>query len=163
MKKNHGFTLIEVLISMVILAIGLLGLAGIQMMGLKNNLSSYQRGQATLLVYDMADRMRTNITHAELGSNSQYVMTNPLTQATKQNGCTTITGSCTPSQMAEHDLFEWNTDITRILPNGVGKIEIFGPLANRSFTISLTWDDKSKINDAYKTNDELEFKMSFKL
>ena len=88
MKKNHGFTLIEVLISMVILAIGLLGLAGIQMMGLQNNLSSYHRGQATLLVYDMADRMRTNIVHAKLGSDSNYVKISPQTQAKKQNSCT---------------------------------------------------------------------------
>ena len=64
MKTHSGFTLIEVLISMLILAVGLLGLAGLQATGLRNNLSAYNRSQATQLAYDMADRMRANVDDA---------------------------------------------------------------------------------------------------
>ena len=60
MNKNAGFTLIEVLIAMLVLAVGLLGLAGLQATSLRNNQSAYNRSQATQLAYDIADRMRAN-------------------------------------------------------------------------------------------------------
>ncbi len=59
-NRSRGFTLIEVLVSMIILAVGLLGIAGLQAMGLRNNQSALLRSQATLCAYDMSDRMRTN-------------------------------------------------------------------------------------------------------
>ena len=64
MKTNSGFTLIEVLIAMLVLAVGLLGLAGMQATGIRNNLSAYNRSLATQLAYDMADRMRSNVADA---------------------------------------------------------------------------------------------------
>ena len=60
MNKNAGFTLIEVLIAMLVLAVSLLGLAGLQATSLRNNQSAYNRSQATQLAYDLADRMRAN-------------------------------------------------------------------------------------------------------
>ena len=50
--------MIEVLVSMFVLALGLLGFAGMQMAGIKSNHSAQVRSQATLLAYDLADRMR---------------------------------------------------------------------------------------------------------
>ena len=163
MKQNKGFTLIEILISMVILAIGLLGLAGLQMTGLRHNLSAYHRSQATQLAYDMADRMRVNIVNAELGSNSVYVQKAPPSNANKQASCLTTSGTCTPTQMAEQDLFEWNENIIQKLPSGLGKIELIGAVADKTFMITMTWVDKNKTKAAFKASDELEFKMSFKL
>ena len=60
MKSERGMTLIEVLVAVLVLAIGLLGLAGLQMTGLKSNHSAYLRSQTTLLAYDLTDRMRVN-------------------------------------------------------------------------------------------------------
>ncbi len=60
MTSSRGFTMIEVLIAMVILAIGLLGLAALQAVGMRNNHSALSRFQATLSAYDMADRLRSN-------------------------------------------------------------------------------------------------------
>ncbi|MCK5727747.1 MAG: type IV pilus modification protein PilV [Methylococcales bacterium] len=163
MKKNKGFTLIEILISMIVLAIGLLGLAGLQMTGLRNNLSSYHRTQATQLAYDMADRMRVNIANAKLGSNSIYVRKTPPSNAQKQTACLTISGTCTPIHMAEQDLFEWNEHIIQKLPNGRGKIEALGVVTDKNFMITITWVDKNKTKAAFKKSDELKFEMSFKL
>ena len=59
--KNTGFTLIEVLIAMLVLAGGLLGLAGLQATSLSNGQSAYNRSQATQLAYQLADNMRANI------------------------------------------------------------------------------------------------------
>ncbi|MCK5898127.1 MAG: type IV pilus modification protein PilV [Methylococcales bacterium] len=162
MKNNKGFTLIEILISMVILAIGLLGLAGLQMTGLRHNLSAYHRSQATQIAYDMADRMRVNMVNAKRGSNSIYVQKKP-SNAGKQAACLKISGTCSPTQMAEQDLFEWNEHIIQKLPNGVGKIESLGAVADKTFMITMTWVDKNKTKAAFKKSDELKFKMSFKL
>jgi type IV pilus assembly protein PilV len=57
--RQRGASLIEVLISMLILALGLLGFAGMHMVGLKSNHSAQLRSQATLLAHDLADRMRS--------------------------------------------------------------------------------------------------------
>jgi type IV pilus assembly protein PilV len=63
-KKSRGVSLIEVLVTVVILAIGMLGLAGLQGNALRGNTSAYMRSQATFLAYDMLDRMRVNRTAA---------------------------------------------------------------------------------------------------
>jgi type IV pilus assembly protein PilV len=59
-RLQKGFTLIEVLVTLFILAIGLLGLAGLLFEGMRNNQGSYLRTQASIMAYDMADRMRAN-------------------------------------------------------------------------------------------------------
>src|SRR5699024_7298926 len=58
--RMGGLTLIEVLVTMLVLSIGLLGLAGLQALMLYQHHSAYQRSQATILTYDIIDRMRTN-------------------------------------------------------------------------------------------------------
>lgn len=59
-KSTQGFMLIETLVVMLILSIGLFGLAALQIASLKVSNGSNQRVQATFLAYDMMDRMRTN-------------------------------------------------------------------------------------------------------
>lgn len=59
--RQSGFSMLEVMISIVIASIGLLGLASMQATGLKNSHSAYHRSQATVLAYDLADRMRANM------------------------------------------------------------------------------------------------------
>jgi type IV pilus assembly protein PilV len=162
MKQQNGFTLIEILVSMVILAIGLLGLAGLQMTSLRHNLSSYHRSQATQLAYDMADRMRVNIINSKLGSNSVYVKKNP-SNAQKKAACLRIQTECNPINMAEQDLYDWNQHIIQKLPDGEGKIEALGVVTDKTFTITLTWVDKNKTKAEYKDSDDLNFTMSFKL
>ncbi len=158
MKTNKGFTLIEVLISTVILAVGLLGLAGIQSIGLKNNLSAYQRSQATQLAYDMADRMRANANETRVGENSTYDKDiKSLSAADEQVSCAIIDGvpgACSTAQMAEQDLFEWNNELSNTLPAGTGQIDFDDPV----FIISVSWDDDRNENTA-----ALSFQMEFLL
>lgn len=59
-KTTYGFTLLEVLIAMVVFAIGMLGLAGMQGTALKDNNDAYMRSQAVFFAYDMGDRIRAN-------------------------------------------------------------------------------------------------------
>ncbi len=115
---NHGFSLLEVLVAIVILSVGLLGIAGLQVKGLQVNHSSYMRTQATLLAYDMADRMRANITRQQDGSYKSGDYNMATTTPSQHTKCRDANGKCTEQEMAENDLFEWNQAIRALLPTG---------------------------------------------
>ena len=134
-RLHGGFTLLEVLIAIVVLSIGLLGLAGLQAAGLRNNTSAYMRTIATQQVHDMADRMRANligVTGGNYDSITTAIPANP--------GC--IATGCTAAQMAVYDAFEWNTMNQNLLPLGTGTVTRIGsPPGIDRFTISVRWDD----------------------
>ncbi len=155
MKNKAGFTLIEVLIAMLILAVGLLGLAGMQMNGLRNNLSAYHRSQATQLAYDIADRMRANVDDAGNFGGSTYITLDPA-DAVIQASCTAVAGDCSSAQMAQQDLFEWYRDLTATLPGATEDITVAGSL----FTVTLSWDDD---RDGDVDANDPNFTMSFQL
>ena len=111
-KKQAGFSLIEVLVSALILSIGLIGVAGLQATSLKNNQSAYMRSQASAFAYDLADRMRSNLAGANAG-----LYDPALAAMTVQ--CSTPVG-CTPQQLAENDLAEWLAAVAATLPLGSG-------------------------------------------
>lgn len=122
-NKNQGFTLVEIMIAVFVLAIGLLGMAGLQMASLKNNHSAYLRTQAVEYAYDISDRMRANSVGLTTGGaliGGSYDNQTPTRNAdcyfedfdsdgTDDNGVT----NCTPAQMAGNDLFE-------LITNGAG-------------------------------------------
>jgi type IV pilus assembly protein PilV len=168
MKTQSGFTLIEVLIAMLLLAGGLLGLAALQTYTLRSNLTAYNHGQATQLLYDMADRIRTN--HCKpapvlpkqptftcnyttytatiyAAVTNAYITTNSNTYAqnhTLNTACTTVGNTiCTPSVLANNDLVEWNNAIVATLPMGRGSITSSdNPVTvNSVLVLALTWDD----------------------
>jgi type IV pilus assembly protein PilV len=156
MTKNTGFTLIEVLIAMLVLAVGLLGLAGLQAASLGKNQSAYNRGQATQLAYDIADRMRANV-----AGKTTYTTILP-TAATAKANCLTTTG-CTPANMAENDLYEWNcavaggcANVAVTLPSGAGTIAVLSGV----FTITINWDDN---RDGLVNTEDPNFQTSFQL
>ncbi len=137
MKTHTGFTLIEVLIAMLILAVGLLGLAALQTSTLRSNLAAYNHGQATQLLYDIADRMRANNCTAPATCNYIITDSNSLTGQSVTTSCATPPTGCIASVLANNDLIEWNDAIRTTLPMGKGIISS----ANGIFTLSVTWDD----------------------
>lgn len=147
-SRQSGFTLIEVLVAVVILSVGLLGVASLQVQGLKNNQSAYLRSQATLLAYDMADRMRTNSTRAIAGDYDDF---DSLSSVPSDPGCISGAIGCSPANLADTDLFEWarrlngTAESTILLPDAQGKI-IRG--ANNLFTIQVIWNETSWDDDS---------------
>lgn len=137
LRKETGATLIEVLVAMMVLAIGLLGLAGLQATSIQSNHSAYYRSQATLLASDLADRMRANRTEA---LTSAYLIDFP-TPSTSNS----VTGTS-----AEKDIAEWLNQLARTLPDGTGKVEKDGTLV----TISIRWNDNRGRIDKHKTEPE---------
>ncbi len=96
---QQGTTLLEVLITIVILAFGLLGLAGLQSKMTLAEMGSYQRGQAILLLNDMVGRINANRTNAQL-----YV-----SGTTFGTGDTTQPASCaTLATLEAQDQCEWS-------------------------------------------------------
>jgi type IV pilus assembly protein PilV len=157
MNKNAGFTLIEVLIAMVVLAVGLLGLAGLQANSLRNNQSAYNRSQATQLAYDMADRIRANLADANNLANSAYVAS---TIAALQSTCNSSPG-CTPALMAQNDRAIWNANIIDALGSlGTGSVTV--DAATRIFTITINWTENRDENSD-GVSDITSFQTSFQL
>lgn len=145
----RGFTLIEVLISVFVLAIGLLGLAGLQAKSLQFNYSSYQRSQATVLAYDIIDRMRANLAEAKNGT---YDIDKDDAPPSSTNCLTTSTTTCAaPATMASFDLSQWKCaigsydennacttlNIKGALLEGVGSVDTDGGVT----TVTIEWQD----------------------
>lgn len=132
-RTQRGFTLLEVLITLVIMAIGLLGLARLQLAGLGQTHGSYLRSQAIHFAYDMADRMRANPQGIEDGDYDSITST-----PASYTDCETTT--CTTSQLATFDAYQWRTAIeatTTGLPGGSGTVS--GSGTSSDFTITISW------------------------
>jgi len=120
-RAQRGVTLLEVLISIVVLSVGLLGYAGLQTLSMKNNTSSFQRSQATMLTYDIMDRMRAN--RPNLGSYNVAIGT----------------------LGTYPDLISWKNNVAAALPDGDAAIAV--DLAGNA-TITIQWDDNRDGTDA---------------
>jgi type IV pilus assembly protein PilV len=136
LRKASGFSLVEVLVALLVLSIGLLGLATLQTFGLKYNQQSYQRTQAVYQAYDIVDRIRANPTGK---TNTCY--------DSVAAGATAVTGtcagtfkdcessSCTPNELANYDINKWNTANQNLLSQGRGAIST----SNNRRTVTISW------------------------
>jgi type IV pilus assembly protein PilV len=119
-RHEAGFTLMEVLVTVVILSIGLLGVAGLQYNSLKGNKDAMHAAQAVVLAMEAADRVRANrpgVWNGNSPTNSEYDL---ITSAGTNPGC--ISSGCNTAQLAQTDAFEWITKVADQLPGGVGVI-----------------------------------------
>lgn len=127
--KSSGFTLLEVVIAAAILAIGLLGLASLQAVSLKNSNNSMIRAQAVNLAYSIVDAIRANS-----GSASAYDGTamEEDTVCNQSDGIVNISGNSVASQ----DISAWRVGLACALPLGTGSIDINGS----TVTVTVRWD-----------------------
>ncbi len=145
LKGNQGFTFIEVMIAMLVLSIGLLGLAGLQLTGLRYNQSGYLRAQANILAYDIIDRMRANPTEASAGTYAN--ISGSSTSNPYDGDCMSSDDGCTAVQLVDGDAFEWIQNITAQLPSGTGQIVRDGGID----TITVGWTEMTNDGPAEKT------------
>jgi type IV pilus assembly protein PilV len=135
-----GFTIVEVLVSLVILSIGLLGIAKLVLFSAHSNDSAYLRSQATQLAYEILDNMRANPTAVGVGS-----YTTALSAAASNPGYSCVATVCTPANLATYDIYVWKSRLAAgatggALPSGQGSVTVSGttPLIA---TIVVQWDD----------------------
>lgn len=139
-RRTAGFSLLEVLIALMILSVGLLGLAGLQAFSVQNTHHAYLRTQAVLAAYDMADRMRANIKGVQAGSYDGATSASPPSDP----GCITSAGGCGPSQLAAHDIRHWSMDVLTCgtcLPSGAGAVANNG---DGTFNVNVSWSEREK-------------------
>ncbi len=142
-RRQRGFSLLEVLVALLVLSIGLLGLAALQTMGLKFNTQSYQRTQAVLNAYDIIDRIRANPGAMGAGAYDDI----NLTYSPPAADC--MAATCSTTQMADYDIGQWKAALTELLAQGQGGI-CRGTLTLNpysctvdatatEFTVGITW------------------------
>lgn len=147
--KQRGFSLVEILITAIVLSVGLLGLAGLQAFSLKDNNVAYYRSIASQQAYDMQDRIRANLAGVLTGSYDNLTATLPSSPA----DC--FSSSCSAADMATVDQFQWLTSTAALLPGGQGTVLcctqgsgvagtcVCNPAAsNRIYEITVMWREK---------------------
>ena len=133
---NHkGVGLIETMVSLLVLAIGLLGISSMQVNAMKSSQNTYYRTHATNLAYDIIDRMRVN--HHAAISTSIYLSNYGQTHA----GASDCKAHCRPDQIAAHDLMNWKTDLKLALPKGQGMISFSDTSSVRKVLVSIKFDE----------------------
>jgi type IV pilus assembly protein PilV len=143
--QQTGMSLIEVLIAFVILAIGLLGVAGMLIMSSKANNSSYAKQTAVQSVYDIFDKIRANYQAAINGNyNISNINSSGAPTLPPAPGVICTQSPCSSTQLAAYDTWYWLTyDVSR-LPSGSGSITSSpapGAGGNTLITVTLQWDD----------------------
>lgn len=141
-KQTCGFTLLEVMIAMVVFSVGMLGLAGIQGIALQSNNTAYMRTIAMQQSYNMADILRASAdfqgaidstfdsVSTTIGSTPTACILNSLSN----------TLSCSTSDMADSDIFHWQTRLAKELPSG--RATISKDATTKVYTITIMWDEK---------------------
>lgn len=134
---EQGFTLLEILVAILVLSIGLLGLAGLQATGLQSNHSGYLRSQATIFAYEMADRLRANRSTAVDG-NYDIALTDSAPSGTT---------------IQDIDRSDWLSRLATALPSGDGAVDCATTASANGettclCTITIQWNDTRKSGES---------------
>lgn len=129
-ERCRGFSLIEVLIALIILSVGMLGIAGLYVHSMQAGRTSMFRHQAVILAGDVADRIRANPRALEVYAG-----------AGANNSCVNGGVDCTPEQMAAHDIFLWDQQAVDTLPNGDVAVVFDNGVVPPTYEITVSWDE----------------------
>jgi type IV pilus assembly protein PilV len=136
-SNQAGFTMVEVLVALVVLAIGLLGIAALYLNSLQAGRTAVYRTQAIQLAADLADRIRMNRT-AQAAYGSLFADTEAVV------GTCATTGGCSSADLASTDLWNWKDEIALQLPNGQGQVVVTAPAGAgepASYVITIQWNE----------------------
>lgn len=179
-RKKAGMTLIEVLVVLIIISIGLLGVAGLQVATVKQTNNAGLRSQALVLMQDMVERIRANpdgvssnaesIVDSDVVIGSYNKIPNSPFPTTGVSACSGGTG-CSSGQIALNDLFSWSQMLKNGLPvsDATLKANTFVCLDSNSadgvpcdgsgsvIVIQVAWDEINSIDDATVQTMMMEF------
>lgn len=127
-RPARGFTLIEILIALLVLSLGLIGLAMLQATGLRFNNDSYMRSQATILAYDIIDRMRANKAAADAGDycldSKTPACETKTVPADETCGDDAKSGCASSTKVAAYDISRWYALQKTLLSSGASPSSI---------------------------------------
>jgi len=158
-KHEEGFSLLEVLIAVVIVSVGFLATARMQIEGLRSSQNAYFVSQANFMVREMTDRMRAN----PLGIAARSYDAMATSALTSWPACMSAQTLCTPQQIAEADIATWSrhlhpppgaVDFRALLPSSAN-IAAEGTVnfdaGTNTFTVSVTWSERINGVDEQQT------------
>jgi len=137
-KKAGGFTLIEVLIAMVIMSVGMLGIAGLYVTSMQAGRTSILRHNAVTLAGDVADRIRANPRAA-----ASYA----LADTGAPSPCVALATNCTRDEMAANDIYLWSQQARDTMPNGTVAIVFNNGVAPPTYQITVSWTEPGESPD----------------
>jgi len=133
-RHGHGgFTLVEVLVALVVMSVGMLGIAALYLEGLRAGRTALYRTTAITLAADMADRIRANqaggIAYAGAGPGAD-------------GGCVNGPDDCTAEQLAADDWFDWRNQLATQLPEGAaGEVAVDVAAPATTYTVTVAWPE----------------------
>ncbi|HTP37942.1 MAG TPA: type IV pilus modification protein PilV [Steroidobacteraceae bacterium] len=142
--KTAGFSLIEVLVALIVVSIGLLGIAKIQALAYSSTSTASERSIASLQAASLGAAMRANRGYWAAGAApSPLTISGTTISDTGLAGNTTSCANspCTSVNMAAYDLHQWAAAVVAVLPNPVTTI-VCGSIPVNC-TITMTWDEKT--------------------
>ncbi len=119
----NGTSLIEALVAIVVLSLGLLGLAGLQLNALKLSHGAHLRAQAAQLAYDVLDRMRADRDDARAGKYNLSLESDAPTGVS----------------LADTQVAQWLNTVAEVLPSGDASINL--PLNSQTVSVLIIWDE----------------------
>ncbi len=130
-KRLRGFSLVEVLIALIIISVGMLGIAGLYVQSMQAGRTSMFRHNAVILVGDVADRIRANPT-----AGAVYTAVGGA-----DNNCVNQGVNCSAPEMANHDIFLWTAQAAETLPNGTVTVVFDGAVTPPTYDITANWTE----------------------
>ncbi len=142
--NQQGFSLIEVLVAIIIIAIALFGTAGLQLAAMRLGQGGVFRSHAVFLAQDIAERIEGNATAAIAGS---YAVASTNTAPALDQTCET--GACTQTQLAAYDVSQWANTVASSLPQSTWSITQTVTGNPSTYRIVISWiDRRTKTTDA---------------
>ncbi|MEW8050620.1 MAG: type IV pilus modification protein PilV [Candidatus Thiodiazotropha sp.] len=156
-RYNCGMTLVEVLIAAVVVAVGLLGIASLQINAIQSATNAQNRSKATDVIAALADRVRANPFGADAyndaipGDSCQVGPNVPLPSiercAMSPDGDVDVISQCTPAEMAAYDLWEVNCALQSVIPRALLSISCptapdCGPMI--PMTVDISWQTQNR-------------------
>ena len=132
--RAAGFSLVEALVALVVLSIGMLGIAALHVEGLRSARTALTRTTAVTLAADIADRIRAN-----RAAKTEYEAV--VTSADTDANCEPKGAGCTPAELAHHDKALWLGAIETALPGGTGTIDCDDAAVPATYTITISWSE----------------------
>ena len=126
----RGFSLVEVLIALVIMSVGMLGIAGLYVQSMQAGRTSTLRHNAVTLAGDVADRIRAN---PRAGAAYEG--------AGDDRDCVAEDNDCSEEDMAEHDILLWKNQAGATLPSGDVDVEFDDSVFPPEYTINVNWTE----------------------